>query len=301
MIICSERIPLSPEERRRLAVATPPIDDVAVRKLRQRVLQTLAARPVAERNSVPGPMSPRLRRRAGAALIAAAAIAVMVWAHGRDEGGFAAAVWPVDAASSRWSQERNGDHEVVHLDEGSFYLRVNAHAPTHRIDFLVPDGVIEDLGTVLRVTVTAGLTQRVAVESGRVVVRLMDLSSTVLTAGNSWSRPVAAAPGAGTATLGGIVPAGPTPRVQSPASRVPHRRRALSNIEPQDVAYLRVLRMTSAGRISEARTAANEYLERFPNGFRSDELRRLVREEPSQGSREEEPTTRMLPRRALVR
>ena len=44
----------------------------------------------------------------------------------------------------------------------------------------------------------------------------------------------------------------------------------------EDAAYLQVIALLRAGKQDEARAAARSYLERFPNGFRRDEMIRVA-------------------------
>lgn len=51
---------------------------------------------------------------------------------------------------------------------------------------------------------------------------------------------------------------------------------ASPNGSDEDVAYLRTLGLLREGRNEEARLAAKEYLERFPNGFRHEEVKKIA-------------------------
>jgi hypothetical protein len=46
---------------------------------------------------------------------------------------------------------------------------------------------------------------------------------------------------------------------------------------PEDVAYLEILHLLRDSRSTAAREAAREYLRRFPDGFRREEVGRLAK------------------------
>jgi hypothetical protein len=206
----------------------------------------------------------------------------------REMPAYLAAVQPNDAVRDRWSQRLDGATELVLLDNGTFRLKIADHPAARRVVIQVPDGEIDDLGTVFEVMVSAGRTQRVAVEFGQVVVRLRGLAPVALSTGDSWDRAIAPGP------LDGISVAQPgrakrlSHRFQredaihrSPPASAPELR---SGSDLEDAAYLHVVQLVRAARMSEATAAAVEYLQRFPEGFRHDEMRVLVDEQGGLGA-----------------
>jgi hypothetical protein len=52
---------------------------------------------------------------------------------------------------------------------------------------------------------------------------------------------------------------------------------ASARADEEDAAYLNAIRLLRNGATDEARHAAREYLRRFPDGFRREEMGRLAR------------------------
>src|SRR5450432_908218 len=72
-------------------------------------------------------------------------------------------------------------------------LRIQRRAAVGRIVIVVPDGEIEDFGTVLRVRVAETRTVGVTVEEGNVAIRISGLPEVRLGPGGSWApEPVTA-------------------------------------------------------------------------------------------------------------
>jgi hypothetical protein len=193
---------------------------------------------------------------------------------------------------ARWSQAVAVDFYVVHLEEGALWLRIHRPRASSKVVIEVPDGEIEDFGTVLTVRVTGGRTIGVVVDEGDVVLRLRGASNLHVRAGESWSaqdEPVRASP-APTLAQGVELPRPVTSTAVHPKAAHPARALAAddtvgrhvavapeSSVEidagnAEDSAYVEVLDLLRAGKSSAARAAARNYLQRFPNGFRRIEI-----------------------------
>lgn len=129
-------------------------DPLTVRRLKARVLEHADAR-----------WSGRARGRGPWALALGGAVAAGLI-------GGASLLWlplvePVDMheeGAARFTATTDGNVERVELEDGR--LRIAVRDPRHRVHVAVPDGEIEDLGTVFHVTVSNGHTEQVDVEEG---------------------------------------------------------------------------------------------------------------------------------------
>ena len=200
-----------------------------------------------------------------------------------------------DEGGARWSTYRDGVVERVDLLDGSLAIRMSAPSGGRRVVVRVPDGEIEDIGTVFHVTVANGRTSRVHVDEGRVIVPIGAAAPILLGAGER----------AGTS---GEVPRGrgAIHFTASTARRLGDRdgvRGSLSSLPPsvenigaagrpkapesaplpsasdgaeEDRACFQVVRLLREGRGDEAKAAARDYVRRFPSGFRRAEMERVV-------------------------
>lgn len=158
------------------------------------------------------------------------------------------------------------DGRVV-LRAGAATIRVNHTSDPPRLRVVVPDGLIEDVGTVFRVEVRGGVTTSITVDSGAVVFHRRSGGSVFVDPGAPWSwKEPSSAPS----------PAGPVSQAAK-APRATPAATASSGLTPEDAMYLRVVSLARAGRKDEARGAAEEYLTAFPNGFRRAEVEVLTR------------------------
>lgn len=182
--------------------------------------------------------------------------------------------------------------ESVRVDEGHVRIRVRRDGDARRVVVLVPDAEIEDIGTVFEVDVSSGHLQSLRVSEGAVILRRPSSTPVSIARGETWQRaepagatvspsppaPVTSAPEIALSAL----PAAPAPSARSrpvpsvTTSAAPQGSTADEGAA-EDAAYLEVFRLSRAGRSEEARAAANDYLRRFPNGFRRDEVRKLAR------------------------
>ena len=204
-----------------------------------------------------------------------------------------------------FSERTVGTQRTVALERGALWIHVDhgaQAAATLRV--VLPDGELEDEGTTFTVAAADGATTRVAVEEGRVVLRLRGRAPVVLGAGEEWDAPkpvapaalspaptsepsaVAATPPRPTATPARPAPA-PDPAADFRAAmtafdRGDHRNAATSfatfldrypsDSRAEDAAYLRVIALQRSGDRDATKGAALDYLRRFPDGFRRAEV-----------------------------
>jgi hypothetical protein len=217
-----------------------------------------------------------------------------------------ASIVDVDAQpGARWSEHADREIDRVDLEDGAASFKVHPH-PGRRVVIRLPDGEVEDLGTVFEIRVAGLHTERVAVSEGRVSVRLRGRPEFSLSAGNAWnSEPAAAAPNVAQEPAVGEPTRIPSlekaPAPKAGASSRPHRQAmadaearvekaspkesgkdASMSAEPpspdalstkaEDDTYLGIVELLRQAKYSQARAQAKSYLLRFPNGFRRIEV-----------------------------
>jgi FecR protein len=262
-------------------------DAIAVRRLRQKVLARADAE-LAGRATLPSPRWWRL------AILAAALASIMVVSfiafrvtRARPVADLLkTTIDAVEEGNAQWARRSEGEFERVELNDGTLQLRVKKAPGGKRVVVRVPDGEIEDIGTVFHVVVNHGHTQRVGVDEGQVTLRLANAVPITLSSGQTWERQEYPAPIATAAALPGVVIPPSSAPTASSGSRVnvPSRRPAAASASmsmppasaaKEDADYLRVIRLLREGRDVEARAAAKEYLRNFPDGFRREEMGRI--------------------------
>jgi len=214
--------------------------------------------------------------------------------------------------SAQWHENRADDEQRVVLLDGRLALVVQRPVGAPRLVVQVPDGEIEDIGTTFHVAVAGGRTVEVAVASGRVILRLRGEVVRELGPGEVWRRVESAQVPAGVERVeaGSTLPVAPeagdaretlakaSPPTTSPTTRATATTRPksppnavdsvsvppLETVTPpgsdaalEDAAYLDVLALVRAGRVEAARAAAQDYLRRFPDGFRRAEVGEVAR------------------------
>ncbi len=85
---------------------------------------------------------------------------------------------------ARWSERVSADTDRVEFGQGFASFSVRAHG-AQRVLIVLPDGELEDRGTIFELEVRDRHTLRVAVHEGRVEVRLQGQASFALKAGES--------------------------------------------------------------------------------------------------------------------
>lgn len=207
--------------------------------------------------------------------------------------------------NARWSRSTEAQREVVALESGALFIRVEPGS-ARRLLVKLPDGELEDIGTVFSVSAAAGHTTRVTVQEGSVVLRLDGRAPIALGAGEAWvPPPVVAAPSlpapAATATFRAAPRSSPkiAPSAEPPSDAAAEFRAAMAafnqgdtaraaelftaflgqfprDSRAEDAAYLRTLAHQRRGDVAATERAAREYLARYPRGFRRAEVETLL-------------------------
>jgi FecR protein len=287
-----------------LKQSAPEVDAIALRRTRNKVLEAANAQLLGR--------LPSWGRRHAGLLTGAAAAAVLAivgasWlgTGGRELGGSGQATKldTVDEGNAQWSRRSEAEVERVDLHDGTLRLSVKRPASGKRLVVQVPDGEIEDIGTVFHVSVVAGHTDRVGVDEGQVTLRIRGEAPITLFAGQSWKRravePAQPASPANGVTAEAVPTVPSTPKLGPSSARptsstpvAPATATALSvhhtpleastvaampkDAAEEDAAYLQVVSLVRAGKTAEAQTAAKLYLRRFPDGFRREEMGRVA-------------------------
>jgi FecR protein len=218
--------------------------------------------------------------------------------------------------STVWSRRiGTGNRDEIALERGLLWIHVDHSSAGGPLLVVLPDGELEDVGTTFTVSADGGHTTRVAVEQGRVVLRLRGLPAVDIRPGGVWLPaeptapipPTTASPAPEPTTQSDQSPpprASRPPRVHSsPAMAVPDplvgfraamgalragdNRRAATAFasflvehprDPmaEDAAYLRVIALHRIGAGGDVKRAAKDYLQRFPTGFRRSEIENLL-------------------------
>lgn len=283
----------------RLRETAPGDDDDAIVRLRASTLERADAMLSGRSSSVT-----QLRWMAFAAAALIAVLGIVRFTQHRD-----VAPPPVasnvevtaPAGAARWSRVSIDGLDRVTLDDGTISLAVRRKPQDPRVVVRVPDGEIEDVGTIFRVTVRRGHTTEIAVTAGSVVFHRNGGDSVAVVAGapfvaafDSTPAPAAAAPSVAATTPSPIPPppievspksaGSPAPSVITSAPKpLPSASASATSSPPsddaseEDSAYLRIVALVREGRTEEARLAAKEYLVRFPNGFRHLEVEKIAK------------------------
>jgi hypothetical protein len=267
-----------------LREAPPPVmDPFTERRLRERVL----------RGELPTPAGASVKhgRRLAAALLFAAAAALFLFWRRSEPVVTTSSQWVTitasDGAAYRRIDEEDGNVRVT-IDAGSVDFQVGEHAE-RRLVVVVPDGEIEDLGTVFSVRVEHRRTTGISVQQGSIVFRREGLDALILEAGQSYDGVLHVAVEVKTngAAQGSAAAPSPTPSEPSvPTARAIGPTRAKASAaqaasadavgDAEDDAFLRVIALRREGRHEEARLAARDYLRRFPSGFRRVEMAKMA-------------------------
>jgi hypothetical protein len=253
-------------------------DEVALRRGREELLQAAHQRAL------------RGDGRRAARWIAVAAIAGVLGVVGvkelrayRDRAVPFASV--VASPGARWDRHVTRTLEQVNLGEGVLHLTVRrSSSDSRRVSVHVPDGDIDDLGTIFRVTVLDGRTRELVVSEGTIVFRRAGRAPLLLASPAHWtpateiSPPPSPLPPAQSEESAPLpsASAGATTRKSAPIAHHPDARPSAPPAD-EDLAYLRIVALRREGRSEEARVAGVEYLRSFPDGFRRTEVLTFVR------------------------
>jgi len=110
------------------------------------------------------------------------------------DGGSASAVVVHAGPGAVWSKQTRVDHDRVVLASGELWIHVDHARQRTRLVVALPDGELEDTGTIFTVNATHGRTTRVAVSEGSVVLRIRDKPPLTLGGGESWAAAPVEAP-----------------------------------------------------------------------------------------------------------
>jgi len=189
-----------------------------------------------------------------------------------------------------WHRTQVGSQIRIDLETGEIRASVGARRAGESLVIRLPDGEIEDLGTVLTVRVEQGRTTSVRVFEGRVRLRLAGGNALELAAGDDWGAPPQPKPEPAPSCSTAAPDAAPrrrasastrqerraeaateSPRKQDPAPSAEATTNPQQGRE-EDEAYLHMVALMREHRLVEARAAARDYLLRFPKGFRREEV-----------------------------
>jgi ferric-dicitrate binding protein FerR (iron transport regulator) len=281
-------------------------DPLTTRRARQRLIAAL-------NETVLDARRPRSIRRATLALGFAAITAVGIGlalsrprARAESVEHFASVIEVRPEAGARWSEHTERELDRIDLEQGLASFTVHPH-DGRRVVVRLPDGELEDVGTVFEVRVASQRTVHISVSEGRVAIRLRGLADFSLGAGGTW-QPESAAPTASVASepsrgsnplqsaerapaLALGVNAAPGSDTNTDAARSRTRALATAPSRPssersaeretapdiqlakaEDDAYLHIVELLRQGKYADARVEAKSYLLRFPNGFRRVEV-----------------------------
>ena len=277
----------------------PAMDELGAKRLRARILADAEKELRRETPEIAAPKRP-LRTTLAVAAVLLATVGGYGALH-RAGAPPKVAVSVEDEGGARYSRTTQGDVEQVTMLDGTMRFAV-AHegAGPHKLLVKVPDGEVEDIGTVFHVTVREGHTVRVGVDEGRVVVHTAGSGphGRVVSAGEVWeATPVATS--ASLPAASAVPSPSSTPSSVSSTAKVadatPHDRpkalgaspaksesssttnKALPPTAPsssvgEDTAYLTVVRLLREGRRDEAKAAARRYVVLYPGGLRRKEM-----------------------------
>jgi hypothetical protein len=207
-----------------------------------------------------------------------------------------------------WSDRREAGREEVLLERGALWIHVVHAADGGHVLVRLPDGELEDTGTTFTVRAEDGHTTRVAVEEGRVLLRIHGQPPVSLGAGEAWAPP---ASGEKIRQQADEWPASAAPSEPRPAPRAAPKsapqadpsaefREAMAAFDTgdarqaagrfaafvarhpadpraEDASYLRVIALQRCEDREGLREAAADYLRRYPAGFRRAEVEAVTR------------------------
>ncbi|WP_394828094.1 FecR domain-containing protein [Pendulispora albinea] len=200
-------------------------------------------------------------------------------------------------STALYSKRTEGGRDEIVLERGALWIHVSHASPERALRVLLPDGELEDTGTIFTVSVADGHTTRVAVEEGSVVLRLRGAPPAVLGAGGIWvaadaratpppsapapvppSAPAPAPSSAGSTALATSASAAPLapqvprgPRV-SPAPHVPSAPPSASAPRPDPSDDFRTaMAAFGAGKNREAASRFAAFLEKHPRDPRAED------------------------------
>jgi hypothetical protein len=203
-----------------------------------------------------------------------------------------------------WSKRLEGTRELILLERGTLWIRVDHTQSERKVRVALPDGELEDIGTTFTVTAEEGHTSHITVQEGRVVLRLLNQSARTISAGEEWippqRTPAPAPASASSVSQPSPDSGGHSSSVRASDAAAAEFRRALAALNRgdnaqaaqefaeflqrhphdgrgEDAAYLRIIARQRSGDRAGLETAAADFLRRYPSGFRRAEVERLLR------------------------
>ena len=261
--------------------ASEPIDELVLRRVRQRILSNHNQRALA-------PVTSRARMLWWCVALATAALALSVgrWYFRVEPSASQVALQLSPEPGARYAHVRHGVLEDVRLHDGGLAIAFHRATPAAGLIVRVPDGEIRDMGTVFRVVVAAGRTQQISVQHGAVIFHRRG-HATIVRAGEMYVSPPeqpASPASAQPSTSDASVP--PPAAAPAAANKFKHHhthpqgpqpgQAEHATAAPQDTAYVHILGLLNEHKAEEARAAAQEYLRLYPHGFRREEVRRIA-------------------------
>ncbi len=266
---------------------------------------------MSEGRNIGASQSSAFRRRAILPMVAISLVAAMAVLGWKGLFGGQPSIQVTDGSGADWSEVRSPTAARVVLREGAIELRIRRTAGDAPMFVVVPDGEIEDIGTVFRVEVKHSATQNIEVTEGTVLFHRPGQPDVRVSAGEHWANPNASKTGSALVApplqSAAAEPQPPPPPSSSSApkqgspqgSQTPPEAMKdkpktsgsgtttaaekpnappvkVDNLE-EDIAYLRVIALLREGRKDEAKLAAKDYLRRFPKGFRRVEVEGIAR------------------------
>jgi len=215
-----------------------------------------------------------------------------------------------------WSLRTEGHRERVILERGALLIHVDRHSTAQgRFMVVLPDGELEDTGTTFTVSAQDGHTTRVAVQEGSVALRIRGQPPVAIGAGETWIPNAQPAAPACPSPVPAVEPI-PSGRISAAERKAPQRRAptpgaallpdpaldfrgAVGALDrgnhpeaaaafasflekypddprAEDAAYLRVIAFQKCGADGDMKWAAQQYLRRYPAGFRHADVERLA-------------------------
>lgn len=254
-----------------------PVDEVALRRGRARLLEWAATEQRPARARV-------LVWSLSVAILAMGLVGVVLWRE--SAATLESSVTSVVADNAQWRTVSDDSVEHVDLSNGRLRLNVKRKPNSRRVIVRVPDGEIEDMGTVFDVVVRDGHTVKVGVDEGSVSMRLSGMAPVTIRAGQVWQREKAAEVVKPLPTVEKVAPVAPAPPARPVAVEPDHQHSPLKTPQPhagvpdntrEDAAYLEIVRALRDGRADEGLALARQYLVDFPQGFRRSEIERVVK------------------------
>ena len=296
--VCREKADLQRELIAALAAGDEGLDELALRRLRARVMRDADARLRRAPEASTGAGASR-RRTAVVAMVGAAVVGVAalfgiatfrhadVRPNAADDGSrrtMTVRRAMIDAsADAVWRRTLVDGLDRVVLSRGVLQIRVDRAHGDAKVRVVTPDGIVDDIGTSFVVEVRDTHMRSVQVSEGRVAISFTDGRRVELGAGEAWqATPETVVVNARPALEATVAPIRPQTHAGQGDPTQPREARGERQDDPEsgeDADYLAVVAAERAGDSATGRRAAQAYLARHPHGFRRLEVEALLRSE----------------------